>query len=379
MAKTLKRINKPSNQPDSRDDLIRLYGRGVRDFRYSVLDGFDLGGANLTAASFYCASMKGVNFEGAKLTYTQLKGANLRGATLDWASVNATDLIGADFVGASFRNADLTGAKLEQADCTDVDFSSAYLNNMSFGRTILKRIKLNRTKVSSVHFDDVELSAFCDARSLIHNGRSSIDATSVMWSYSHPNLKHFMLDCGVPEIFATYMIDCAAALGEPLLRKLMQSTFISYGGPDEAFARRLYDVLRAHRVMTFFFPESATLGERIDNEVFQRLQDHDRVLLVCSRDSLDRTGVIHEIQETLDREARDGGATYLLPIMLDDYVLDGWEKIQPRLAERIRRRIVGDFRGTKRNKARFDKAMDRVLDALKKEHPSLGADLADRT
>lgn len=147
----------------------------------------------------------------------------------------------------------------------------------------------------------------------------------------------------------------------------MQSTFISYGGPDEAFARKLYDALRAHHVIVFFFPETALVGERIDNEVFRRIQEHDRVLLVCSRHSLNRPGVINEIQETLDREARDGGATYLLPIMIDDYVLTGWGKTQPELAERIGRRIVADFRKAKRSKNAFDAAMARVLNALKRK------------
>ena len=70
---------------------------------------------------------------------------------------------------------------------------------------------------------------------------------------------------------------------------------------------------------------SATFGERIDNEIFRRLQEHHRVILVCSEDSLDRPGVLHEIQETFDREAKDGGATYLLPVTLDDYVFAGWQ------------------------------------------------------
>src|ERR1019366_5985809 len=135
----------------------------------------------------------------------------------------------------------------------------------------------------------------------------------------HPRLKRFMTDCGVPEIFAEFMIDCARSSSARLMRSLMESTFISYGGPDELFARKLYDELRAHDVIVFFFPETATVGERIGNEVPRPIQQHDRVFLVCPRDSLDRPGVINEIQETLDREARDGGATYLLPIMIDDY------------------------------------------------------------
>jgi hypothetical protein len=93
------------------------------------------------------------------------------------------------------------------------------------------------------------------------------------------------------------------------------------------------------------------------------------VLLICSRKSLDRVGVVNEIQETLDREARDGAATYLLPITLDDYVFKGWKTKHPSLSQRVRSRVVGDFRGTLRSKARFDTALNRLVDALKKRRP----------
>jgi hypothetical protein len=149
----------------------------------------------------------------------------------------------------------------------------------------------------------------------------------------------------------------------------MQTTFISYGGPDEAFAQKLYNALKVRGVITFFFPKSATIGARIDNEVYERIQEHDRVILVCSSHSLNRPGVLHEIQETFDREARDGGATYLLPITLDDYVFTGWRATHPVLAERVGRRVVGDFQGTARSKNRFDEALARLLDALKTKRP----------
>jgi len=42
---------------------------------------------------------------------------------------------------------------------------------------------------------------------------------------------------------------------------LLQSTFISYGGPDEAFARKLNDALEKRGVITFFFKDDAPPGE----------------------------------------------------------------------------------------------------------------------
>lgn len=151
----------------------------------------------------------------------------------------------------------------------------------------------------------------------------------------------------------------------------MQSTFISYGQPDDAFARRLYESLTARWITVFYFPETARWGERLSNEVHTQLNTHDRVILLCSKDSLSRPGVRNEIQETFDREARDGGATYLLPLVLDDYLFDpkGWESVEPDLTRRVRARIAGDFRKALTDPAEYDKALDRLIDVLKKARP----------
>ena len=349
--------------------LLAAYEAGRRDFAYVRADYTDLAGTNLRAASFYCASLRGANLSNASLTFVQFKGADLTEAVLRGSQLNATDLIAANFHNADLRGTDLTGAALARGDCTGADMRRAHFGNASLGGASFRGARLDHAGLGSTHFDDVDVRAFCGLSTLDHYSPSYIDSRTVMRSYAHPGLKRFMLDCGVPEVFAEYMIDCAKAMDLPLLRRMMQSTFISYGAPDEAFARRLYDALRSHNVVVFFFPETATMGERIDNEIFRRIQEHDRVLLICSRNSLDRDGVVNEIQETLDREARDGGATYLLPITLDDYVLTGWKKKQPQLAERVSRRIIGDFRGTRRNQQNFERAVARLLDALKLKRP----------
>jgi len=49
--------------------------------------------------------------------------------------------------------------------------------------------------------------------------------------------------------------------------------------------------------------------------------------------------------------------------------LRGWAKEHPTLAERIGRRVIADFRRTRNSKAAFDRAMTRVIDALKIKTP----------
>jgi hypothetical protein len=246
----------------------------------------------------------------------------------------------------------------------------AYLGAATLKETDLTGANLASAILGMTYLVDLDVTPLCDAPFLSHKSPSHIDARTVMKSYKHPRLESFMVDCGLPQVFAEHMIEGAKALGDDVLHELMQSTFISFGGPDEAFARRLNEALRAHGVATFFFPETARVGERIGDEVFNALQRHNRVILVCSRASLDRPGVLNEVQETFDREAEAGGANYLIPVMLDDYVLTDWREVQPDLARKVGRRVAADFSGTESNPAKFDAVLSRLLAALKKKRPA---------
>ena len=96
---------------------------------------------------------------------------------------------------------------------------------------------------------------------------------------------------------------------------------------------------------------------------------HDRVILVCSKASLERQGLLNELDETLAREARDGGATYLLPVRLDDYVISEWKPRKAGLAQRIRDRVIADFRDHD-DPVAFASAVAKVMNVLRKPEES---------
>jgi uncharacterized protein YjbI with pentapeptide repeats len=339
----------------------------------------DLGRANLQNADLTQAQ-----FLGCDLWAADFRGADLRGAYFHRSQLTEASFVGAKLDETSFLDSILDSANFEESDVRKVDFRRTYLRRANFTNSdlrgsLLTQADLTSAKIGGARFDDTVLSGTqlidldvtaIAASKPIHSGPSSVDYRTVIHSMRSPNIKHFLRSIGMPSVFIEYMLDCALSTTNNFAKQLMQSTFISYGGPDENFARKLYKALSAREVVTFFFPESATVGERINAEVYSKIQKHDRVLLICSKESLNRVGVINEIQETLDREAKEGAATLLLPITLDDYVLTGWKKKQPDLAERIGRRIIANFRGAKRAGAKFDSAVDRVIDALKKKRPT---------
>jgi hypothetical protein len=357
--------------------LVAAYSRGRREFRDLDLKEVDLSYRNLSGAEFEYCHCPHINLHRAMLLNTKWLHPDFFGADLSGADVSDASMLDAEFYSASLSRASLarttiTSARFLDTDMQSVDFSSTKLDNVEIRGT-----RLTNARISNTCFLNMDISALCDEDALRFGAPSIIDVRTVIRTHHNPRLKRFLLKTGLPEVFAEFMIDCARAVDSDVLRSLMQSTFISFGGPDEAFARKLYEALTAHGVITYFFPETAKVGERISDEVFRQIQQHDRVLLVCSRGSLDRVGVINEITETLDREAKDGGATYLLPITLDDYVFTEWRVTQPVLAERMCRRVIADFRGTLHSKQKFGSALSRVIDALKKRKPRSSSELDD--
>jgi hypothetical protein len=157
------------------------------------------------------------------------------------------------------------------------------------------------------------------------------------------------------------------AISSPGLQEVLgnlQSVFISYGGPDERFATKLNDALKRVGVHTFFFPDDAPPGAKLHRVMREGVNQFERIVLICSRNSLDRPGVANEIEESLQREAREGGRAVLMPVAIDDYVFGEWTPNNADVALALRDRVIADFRNTKEDPAAFERALGRVVAAL---------------
>jgi uncharacterized protein YjbI with pentapeptide repeats len=342
--------------PKSVKELLERYSKGERDFHRAILRAvnlFDenLSGANLSNTNFFQANLFGTNLFGTNLTRANLSTANLSEANLSGANLS-----GADLVGTNLTRANLTRANLTRANLSDANLSQANLSE----------VNLTSTTLANSHLGGVSLVEFCKAHKLIkHDGPSSIDFESITRSLHAPNLEDFLVRAGIPHIAAQYMIESAQAV-KGSVWDMMQSTFICYGRPDEAFARKLYEALHSNGVRTFFYPEHAEPGEKHDPMMRKGVNEHDRVIVICSKDSLDRKGVLNEIVETLAREARDGGEAYLIPVRIDDYIYSGWKPARADIAPALRDdRVVADFTGAMTDQAKFDAAFSKVLRALR--------------
>lgn len=101
------------------------------------LSGADLSGADLTAAVFNHADMRGTlmttlrtELFGCDLTRAILRHADLTGIVLRFAKLRHADLTGAVLINVDLSKADLTGADLTDTDLAGVDFDGAILTGV---------------------------------------------------------------------------------------------------------------------------------------------------------------------------------------------------------------------------------------------------------
>jgi hypothetical protein len=243
----------------------------------------------------------------------------------------------------------------------------AYLADALFQDVRFVGCTAHHAYIGGAIFVNCDLQPFIEARTLLDGGRlTHVDWQAVLQSLAHTGLERFLLERHMPDVVVTYTIESARAVDPKLLRRLMQSTFISYGTPDASFARGLRDSLRAKGVITFFFESDAIPGEKLHHVMREGINTYDRVILICSEASLTRPGVRNEIEETLVREARAGGANYLIPVILDDFVF----RWRDTVAAALTSRVVADFRkeadggASMTDDERWERNVMRLLQAL---------------
>lgn len=347
---------------------------------------YDLAGANLSGLNLTGVDLSYVNLRGAHLTSSiltrsdffraELSGCKLDGSVARFADFRlaigtAASAVDATFVKcnlqhSSFRGADLRGAILMGSDLSEVIFAGANLEEASFHHSILTEAdftgaRLDKAGLWNTHLTNLDLTPFASVE-IVHHGPSHIDWRAVLRSVTAPRLLEFLAATGMPEIFASSMISAARSIADAEKATLLQTTFISFGGPDTQFAQRLHEALAANGVVAFFFPESAQPGARLSSVMNRGVNEHDRMILVCSKSSLSRPGVRNEIQLALDREAREGGSDRVIAVAVDDFVFSDWWPERPENCRAIRDRVIVDFRDS----GRFATGISKLLTALQR-------------
>lgn len=312
----------------SRRKLMRV------DFREVMLDGACLRGTRLDHAWLY----------NAYLMKADLRGANLSFAKLGETFLNEADLRGANLTGADLTGADLTGADLRGANLAQAFFCGANLSGTD----------LSHAKCVTTTFVEMNLSSAKGLVAVEHHGPSFIGIDTIYKSKGNiPEL--FLRGAGVPENFITFMYSLTERAFD------FYSCFISHSNKDKLFCERLYNDLQAKGIRTWYFPESAQWGNTVWGEIDRSIKVYDKLIVVCSKNSLNSNPVMREIERALNREDKER-KNILFPITLDNYVFEGWE--HPRKVDLLNR-VIGSFHGWNRDATKYDAAFQKLLKALR--------------
>jgi hypothetical protein len=207
-------------------------------------------------------------------------------------------------------------------------------------------------------FADIDLSAVKGLENVRHFGPSTIGVDTIYKSRGNiPEV--FLRGAGVPENLITYM---RSLMGTALD---FYKCFISFTEADDLFSERLYNDLQGAGVRCWRWKEDAKWGKNLMGSIDEAVRYYDKLVVICSEQSLNSPAVMREIERALQKEddsARQGQeGDVLFPLRLDDYIFSGWN--HHRKADVVAKN-VGDFRQW-HEPERYKKAFERLLRDLK--------------
>ncbi len=327
------------------------------------LSGANLGKVNLRGAALihtilFGADLHEADLSEADLTWATLSEANLRSANLSKVHLNDGMMVSTDL-----RETRLDHAELIMATLRDVDLSGAVLNETKLMAAQLIRVVANETMFERAWFGntviaDCDMSGAIGLDNVFHTGPSSIGVDTIYKSLGRIP-ESFLRGAGIPESLVSYI---GSLVGQPLE---FFSCFMSYSDGDIEFVERLYTDLKAKEVRCWLFREDAKWGEKVWGEIDRSIKLYDKLVVVCSENSLKSVPVIREIERALQKEDREK-RNVLFPIRIDDYLFDEWK--HERKADVVSK-VVGDFRGWK-DHDKYSYAFGKLLSALNKPQES---------
>jgi uncharacterized protein YjbI with pentapeptide repeats len=310
--------------------------------------------------------LEGKDFRKINFSKTNLNGVNFRLSNLGWANLIDAELNGIDFLGTSLISADLSrseiiGSEFFGANLWNANFTSTGLFSSIFWRTGFKKTIFRNSHFSEVVIADCDLREALDLDTVSHFGPSTIGIDTILRSEGNIPIS-FLKGCGVPEKVINTLLPLASG-------QKFYSCFISFNSKDEVFTKKLKEDLKNKNIQAWYFPEDAKWGDDVYKNIDDAIVLYDKVIVVCSENSLNSEPVLREIERALEKEKsqkkkHSETKRILFPIAIDDYLFDNWDHY---LKTDVLRITVGDFKRWKDPKE-YKKAFKKLIEALTKEN-----------
>ena len=307
----------------------------------------NLSEANLKGTLLFDAKLLGVNLVKANLPEVMLKGQNLSYANLYGANLSGTNFYEANFFATNLSNANLSGANLYGANLSNANLSGANLYGTNLSKCFLNKTIFSLTSLRTcIGLEDVTVGGNC-----------SIDFKTLKDSWPLP--KEFLVKIGLPQNYLNYLPDFFHDSGMNLF-----PVFLSHSGTNKDFARKLYDALIKRGVQVWYDEKKMKPGDDILDSIDKGINVYDKMILVCSKESLNSWWVEEELDRIFEKERKyrnEKGKKHrlLIPVTIDNTLFESNES----RSKSIRKRIVGDFKEWD-NEEKFDVSLNQLIESL---------------
>lgn len=268
---------------------------------------------DLSYADLHDTNLSGFNLQNGYFFGTDLSYANLSKAQLLKANFTCSDLSGADFSDANLTRAGLGFSEIKYPTLSNTNLLRADLTGATLDGPIVKGepVSLKGAIMVDTILADCTMTDFSDLDSVRHKGPSHVDIDTLIVSYMKSNKKFdkvltpFFLNAGVPKSLLDALPDIVAGIK-------YSSCFVCYGEPDRAFAEELVNNLKAKGIQAWIYSLDSTPGQKVWKEINEKRRKLDKMIVLCSAQSLVRPGVKKELEEQIDEDPEK-----MIPISLD--------------------------------------------------------------
>jgi uncharacterized protein YjbI with pentapeptide repeats len=346
----------------------------IPDLSFTDLSSRKITGANFAKTNFRNAVLNGwgtvdCNFEEALLTGVSAQGSYWRNATLRFAEISG------DFITSNIYIADLTGANVHHCG-----FPLAELRFLRLYATKFAPY-LSSTDLNSWTIIGSDLSQMRNLASAVVEYPFNIDFDTLRKTaeglQKFPELtgefSTFFKNCGLPnEIIAVFKswVEATPTIDEATAESdSFYSCFISYSHKNRDFAKLIHEHLQKSGIQCWFDEEYLLPGDDILDAVDNGIRKWDKILLCCSRDSLNSPWVDRELDKALQKEEklwRETGKKSLavIPLNMDGYLFS-WENSK---ASILQSRLAADFTNWDTNQEKFKVQIEKIIRALRADN-----------
>lgn len=374
--------------PEVRPDLS-----GITIQRESF-QGIDFSNANLQGASFGFCLFTDADFSAADLRTTILRNShaiharfdeaqlshigpqvNFAGSSFVRASLVECDLAEANFFGSDLSEANLISSNLMRANLRRTRMRGAQLKHCGLPEAFLVDAFLDEARIDECVFNQtvvagIDLSTLASLVNCRHEGPShvagSLEATAFglrQRPHRQSVVEAFLRESGIPE---EYLATFRVTIQRPIE---FYSCFISYSHSDMEFAQRLESDLKLAGIRCWRDEDALRPGDDMYYVVDKAIRSWDKVLLCCSRSSLNSLWVERELEIAFEKEMalrheRGLNISVIIPLDLDGYLLNGWGGSH---AAALRKRLAARFPGWQSDGSIYQRELERLLGALRSD------------